>query len=155
MVKNIVKLCVQDIAISKGKKRAAKTARVLFDLGSQATLVRDKCAEQAGWSSTKANYTLAGIGASATPIQGRLWNVSLIDKNGRTQVVKGYGVPEIVQEDWYFPAIKHLASSFPSSMQKNPASDSTMFAMNTNNNEGVKEVNMKFMQQLRGNQSNK
>merc|ERR1712112_25454 len=92
VVKNIAKLCVQDIAISKGKSKANRTARVLFDLGSQATLVRYKFAELAGWSSTKADYTLAGIGASATLIKGRLWNVSLLDKNGGIRGVQGYGV---------------------------------------------------------------
>ena len=34
VVKNIAKLCVQDVAISKGKSMANRTARVLFDLGS-------------------------------------------------------------------------------------------------------------------------
>ena len=40
VVKNITKLCVQDVAIGQGKSMADRTARVLFDLGSQTTLVK-------------------------------------------------------------------------------------------------------------------
>ena len=75
----LVKLCVQDIpviCISESKKKTTN-ARVLFDLGSQTTLVRDQFAEQAGWSYTKAQYSLAGIGTSSKLIQGKLWNISL------------------------------------------------------------------------------
>ena len=45
------KLCVQDISVNtgsryrKGNSRPVKNARVLFDLGSQTSLVRDKFAE--------------------------------------------------------------------------------------------------------------
>ena len=48
----LVKLCVQDIpAISNFEPdRKTANARVLFDLGSQTTLVRDHFAEQLGWS---------------------------------------------------------------------------------------------------------
>ena len=44
---NLVKLCVQDIPAicSSGSDRKLTNARVLFDLGSQTTLVRDQFAE--------------------------------------------------------------------------------------------------------------
>ena len=38
------------------------SARVLFDSGTQTTLVRDCFTESAGWSYSKADYSLAGIG---------------------------------------------------------------------------------------------
>ena len=86
---------------------------MLFDLGSQTTLVRDKFAEQAGWSYSRADYSLAGIGTSATTIRGRRWNFSLIDSCGKVHVVKGYRVPDILQENWSFPSIMNLAFRFP------------------------------------------
>ena len=48
----LAKLCVQDIPAicSSGSKKKVTNARVLFDLGSQTTLVRNQFAEQAGWS---------------------------------------------------------------------------------------------------------
>merc|ERR1711895_210602 len=106
------KLCVQDIPVSVDSK-FDKNARVLFDNGSQTTLVRDHFAEQAGWSYTKAQYTLAGIGNKSRLIQGKLWNVTLKDREGKMHVIQGYGVPSILQENWYFPAIKDVAGKFP------------------------------------------
>ena len=50
---SLTKLCVQDIPASVGSE-PDRNARVLFDLGSQTTLVRDQFAEQAGWSYTTA-----------------------------------------------------------------------------------------------------
>ena len=111
----LVKLCVQDIPAicSSGSKRKVTNARVLFDLGSQTTLVRDQFAEQAGWNYTKAQYSLAGIGTSSKVIQGKLWNITLKDREGKIHITKGYGVPSILQKDWSFPDIKEMAGQFP------------------------------------------
>ena len=68
---SLSKLCVQDIPASVASEPDRKV-RVLFDLGSQTTLVRDKFAEQAGWSYTTAQYSLAGIGSKSRTIQGKL-----------------------------------------------------------------------------------
>ena len=68
---SVSKLCVQDIPASVASK-PDRNARVLFDNGSQTTLVRDQFAEQAGWSYTKAQYTLAGIGSKSRLIHGKL-----------------------------------------------------------------------------------
>merc|ERR1712089_41533 len=56
---SVSKLCVQDIPASVISE-PNRNARVLFDNGSQTTLVRDQFAEQAGWSYTKAQYTSLG-----------------------------------------------------------------------------------------------
>merc|ERR1712112_467644 len=61
---SLSKLCVQDIPASVASEPDRKV-RVLFDLGSQTTLARDKFAEQAGWSYTTAQYSLAGIGSNS------------------------------------------------------------------------------------------
>ena len=60
----MTKLCVQYIPIiSKSKcKKGDNSARILFDSGSQTILDRNKFAKQAGWSYSKARYSLAGIG---------------------------------------------------------------------------------------------
>merc|ERR1712101_57893 len=112
---NLVKLCVQDIPAiySSGSDRKLTNARVLFDLGSQTTLVRDQFTERAGWHYTKAQYSLAGIGTSSKVIQGKLWNITLKDKEGKIHITKGYGVPSILQKNWSFPAIKEVAGQFP------------------------------------------
>ena len=106
-----MKLCIQDIPAIGNFEPDRKTAnaRVLFDIGSQTTLVRDQFAEQLGWSYTKAQYSLAGIGTSSKLIQGKLWNISLKDKDGKIHITKGYGVPSILKTNWSFPDIKEMA----------------------------------------------
>ena len=51
----LAKLCVQDVPVicNLGSKIKVITARVLFDSGSQTTLVRNRFAEQLGWSYSK------------------------------------------------------------------------------------------------------
>ena len=90
----MTKLCVQDFAVISNSrcKKDDITHRVIFDSGSQTILVRNKFAEQAGWSYSKAQYSLAGIGSFAKNIYGKLWNISLIDNEGNGHINKGYGV---------------------------------------------------------------
>ena len=97
----MTKLCVQDVPVVSNSrcKQGDITARLLFDSGSQTTLVRNKFAEQAGWSYSKAQYSLAGIGATAKTIHGKLWNISLIDNEGNAHITKGYGVTYILEEE--------------------------------------------------------
>merc|ERR1712177_137085 len=45
--------------------------------------------------------------------QGKLWNIALKDREGKKHVTQGYGVPSILQDNWYFPAIKEMAGQFP------------------------------------------
>ena len=60
-------------------KKGDITARILVDSGSQTTLVTNKFAEQAGWTYSKAKYSLAGIGKKAKVLCGKLWYISLKD----------------------------------------------------------------------------
>ena len=111
----MTKLCVQDIlVVSKSRcKKGDSSVRVLFDSGSQTTLVRNKFAEQAGWSYSKARYSLAGIGDKAKTIYGKLWNISLKDNKGKVHTTKSYGITSTLQEDQAFPAINEVAAQFP------------------------------------------
>ena len=70
----LTKLCVQDFTVISNPrcKRGVIIARILFDSGSQTTLVTNKFAEQAGWTYSKARYTLAGIGKKAKIVCGKL-----------------------------------------------------------------------------------
>ena len=111
----MTKLCVQDVLIvSKLRcKRGDKFARIIFDSGSHTLLVRNKFAEQAGWTYSKARYSLAGIGDKAKIIYGKLWNISLKDNKGKVHTTKAYGVTTILQEDWAIPAMNEVVAQFP------------------------------------------
>ena len=76
-------------------KKGDITVRILFDSRSQTALVTNKFAEQAGWTYSKAKYSLAGIGKKAKVICGKLWNISLKDNKGKVHTTKAYGVHSI------------------------------------------------------------
>ena len=67
---------MQDIAVSYNGNMCA---RVLFDNGSQTTLIRQKFVESMGWRYTKASYSLLSIGSNSQIIQGKLWDIKLRD----------------------------------------------------------------------------
>ena len=100
------------VILSAKWKIVLPDARILFDSGSQTTLVTNKFAEQAGWSYSKAQYSLSGIGASAKTIHGKLQNISLKDFEGKMPVAQAYGVTSILEEEWAYPAIKDLEAQF-------------------------------------------
>merc|ERR1712177_28830 len=45
--------------------------------------------------------------------QGKLWNIALKDREGKKHVTQGYGVPSILQDNWYFPDTKDMIGKFP------------------------------------------
>ena len=108
----LTKLCVQDVTVISNPRcqREDITARILFDSGSQITLVTNKFAVQAGWTYSRAKYSLAGIGKKAKVVCGKLWNISLKDNKGKVHTIKAYGVPLILQEDWAFPAMYEVVA---------------------------------------------
>ena len=110
---------VQDVTVisnPRSKKRDI-SARILFDSGSQTTVVTNKFAEQAGWSYSKAQYSLSGIGASAKTIQGKLLNISLKDNEGNAHVAKAYSVTSILEKDWVFLTLVIWQINFPTSLR--------------------------------------
>ena len=87
---------LQDLPVPRNKDLKA---HVLFNNGAQTTLIRDSFGFQAGWPYEAASYTLAGVGG--LPVNcpnGRLWNVALLDNQGKTYQFKGFSVPKIIEE---------------------------------------------------------
>ena len=87
---------------------------LIMVLNQPTALVRDSFGFQAGWSCEAASYTLAGVGG--LPVNypnGRLWNVALLDKQGKTYQFKGFGVPKIIEEPLGSGPKLHLQSNFP------------------------------------------
>ena len=75
-------------------------------------------AVQAGWTYSRAKYSLAGIGKKAKVVCGKLWNISLKDNKGKVHTIKTYGVQSILQEDWAFPTMNEVAAQFPNIPKK-------------------------------------
>ena len=89
------------------------SARVCIDGGSQTTLVRNQFAEDAGWSYSKADYSLASIGSSAKWIKDELWNISLKDNNDNVNIINFYGIHDIMLDNWPFASIMKLSKKIP------------------------------------------
>ena len=77
------------------------------------TLIKDKLSETMGWSYTNASYSLTGIGTNTTTIQGKVYNICLKDTKGVIHKIIGYSVPNILKDDWSFPALTSLTEGFP------------------------------------------
>ena len=78
---------MQDIELKRGP-RGLITVRVLFDNGSEVTLVRNAFAKKAGYKWQPATYTLAGVGGQAQTYTDTNWSVVLQDNEGKTKVIK-------------------------------------------------------------------
>ena len=87
--------------------------RVLFDNGSQTTLVRDRFANDMGWSYINNCFSLAGVGSMSNIIQGKLYDINILGADGSVYSVKGYGVSNILNKNWSYPALTYLSKFFP------------------------------------------
>ena len=86
---------MQDIEIKHGSQGVI-TVCVLFNNGSEVTLVRNKLCKRARFKFQPATYTLVGVGGKAqtfTASNGRkVWSVVLTNNKGKTKVIKALGV---------------------------------------------------------------
>ena len=107
---------MQDIEI-KRRPRGQMTVRVLFDNGSEVTLVRNAFAMKARFKWQPATYTLAGVGRQAQSYSatngGRLWSVVLQDNESKTEGIEALGVPKILGDTVGQGSYRELAKRFP------------------------------------------
>ena len=68
---------------------------------------------QWGGSYTNASYSLDGIATNETTVQEKKFNICLNDTKGEINKTKGYGVANILKEDWSYPALTSLSKGFP------------------------------------------
>ena len=89
-------MSLQDIPI----KTSSSKARVMFDNGSEITLVSSFFAKKNNLPFKEATYTLAGVGSKATTYNsgenGRIYTVPLMDSNGEIVLVKAFSVDDIL-----------------------------------------------------------
>ena len=75
-------MSLQDVPVASRKKLEART---LFDNGGECSLVTDSFASKAGFKSTAATYSLAGVGGETVHYSnGHIWEVVLKVKEGRS-----------------------------------------------------------------------
>ena len=87
------------IASNKWMAKCKEEARVLFDNGSEVTLVSNHFARRNKLSSRKAPFTLAVMGSSPScHSDGKLYSISLLDSSGRKVVIEAFGVDNILTE---------------------------------------------------------
>ena len=72
-------------------------AQVMFDNGSEITLVSSVFATKNNVPYEEASYTLAGIGSSPTMYNnGRIYNIPLLDSNQEIVLVKAFSVDSVL-----------------------------------------------------------
>ena len=98
MISAATRMSVQDVPVQSMFFQAE--ARVLFDNGSEISLARNEFCQSQGFSYETVNYGLVGVGGNIEEYSssngGKLWTVPLINTKGEQEVVKAYGVPDIL-----------------------------------------------------------
>ena len=88
-------MCLQDIPINQSTK-----AHVMFDNGSELTLVSSFFAKRNNLPYEDTTYTLAGVGGTATTYNagegGKIYTVPLIPLSGEIVTVKAFSVENIL-----------------------------------------------------------
>ena len=88
-------MSLQDIPVSNSNSKA----HVIFDNGSEITLVSNHFARKNNLPFEQATYTLAGIGSNATTYDnGKIYTVPLVDSNSEIVLVKAFSVDSILVE---------------------------------------------------------
>ena len=91
-------MSLQDVPVHKSSAKAC----VMFDNGSEITLVSNFFARKNNLPYEQATYTLAVIGSKATSYDsnnnGKIYTVPLKDSNGEIVLVKAFAVERILED---------------------------------------------------------
>ena len=102
-------MSLQDIPLHKSRS----LAQVMFDNGSEVTLVSSIFAKKNCLLYEEASYTLAGIGSSPTTYSnGRIYSIPLLDSNKEITYVKAFSVESILSDKIGREAVKFSKQDF-------------------------------------------
>merc|ERR1712030_118928 len=110
---NCCLMSLQDVPVHNSTIKA----RVMFDNGSEITLVSNFFARKNNLPYERATYTLAGIGSKATTYDsndnGKIYTVPLEDSDGEIVLVKAFAVEKILEEKTGRDEVKLNHEDFP------------------------------------------
>merc|ERR1712030_7211 len=110
---NCCLMSLQDVPVHNSTIKA----RVMFDNGSEITLVSNFFAKKNNLPYEQATYTLAGLGSEATTFDsnnnGKIYTVPLEDSNGEIVLVKAFAVEKILKERIGRDEVKLNQEDFP------------------------------------------
>ena len=102
-------MSLQDIPLHKSRS----LAQVMFDNGSEVTLVSSIFAKKNRLPYEEASYTLAGIGSSPTSYSnGRIYRIPLLDSNKEITYIKAFSVESILSDKIGREAVKFSKKDF-------------------------------------------
>ena len=103
-------MSLQDIPVHNSNNEA----QVMFDNGSEITLVTNVFAKTNNLPFEEASYTLTGIGSSPTMYNdGRIYNISLLDSSQEIIFVKAFSVDSILSEKIEWEEVTFNKEDFP------------------------------------------
>merc|ERR1712030_315117 len=110
---NCCLMSLQDVPVHNSTIKA----RVMFDNGSEITLVSNFFARKNNLPYEQATYTLAGLGSEATTYDsndnGKIYTVPLEDSDGEIVLVKAFAVEKILEEKTGRDEVKLNHEDFP------------------------------------------
>ena len=106
-------MSLQDVPVHNSSIKAP----VMFDNGSEITLVSNSFARKNNLPYEPATYTLARIGSKATTYDsnnnGKIYTVPLEDSDGEIVLVKAFAVERILDEKIWREKVKFNHNNFP------------------------------------------
>ena len=103
-------MSLQDIPLHKSRS----LAQLIFNNGSEVTLVSSIFAKKNHLPQEEASYTLAGIGSSPTSYSnGRIYRIPLLDSNKEITYIKAFSVESILSDKIGREAVKFNKKNFP------------------------------------------
>ena len=88
-------LLLQDVIVESGDGQ--DLARVFYDGGSTNILIRDGFAKKLKLKGTKVKYRVNLATKESKVINGYLWEINLVDRQGNKHLRTGYGVPDVME----------------------------------------------------------
>ena len=92
-------MSLQDVVVDKASR---KEARVLFDNGSQMTLVKNSFCIEQGYPCQPQSYSIIGVRGNVQHYNagedGFLWTVPLVQMSGEVNTVQAFGVNQILRD---------------------------------------------------------
>ena len=99
---------LQDIPVKKAKK----SARTMWDRGSNRVLIREQYAEDNRLISREVTYSMETVGNQELQlVQSKIYLLDMVDMYGNVHTIWGYGVPRIMSSA--VPDLSAIRMLFP------------------------------------------
>ena len=105
-------MSIQDVPVEQFGS-SAEPARIMWDNGCEAALVTFAFAEKSCFPFIQKKYLVAGVLSEPQVMDGKLYTIDLIDRDGNNERITAHGVPSLLNDPVGHGHLGPLAEQFP------------------------------------------